>query len=63
MRVLIICGQLCCAIQLSRQLQASQGEEEEGPGFSSQGGKELRCTRAILLSSNETSFGAHKSPS
>lgn len=39
------------------------GEEKEGPGFSSQGGKELRCTRVILLSSDEMSFGAHKSPS
>lgn len=40
-----------------------QGEEEEGPGFSSQGGKELRCPRAKLLSSDETGFGVHKSPS
>ena len=53
----------CCAIQLSSQPQASQGEEEEGPGFSSQGGKELRCPRASLLSSDEMGCGAHKSPS
>lgn len=52
-----------CSIQLPRQPQTLQGEEEEGPRFSSQGGKELRCLRAKLLSSYETGFGAHKSPS
>lgn len=52
-----------CSIQRPRQSQTLQGEEEEGPGFSSQGGKELRCPRAKPLSSDETGFGAHKSPS
>lgn len=53
----------CCAIQLSSQPQASQVEEEEGPGFSSLGGKELRFPRARVLSSDEMGCGAHKSPS
>lgn len=54
-------GSLLCH-PASSQPQASQ-VEEEGPGFSSLGGKELRFPRARVLSSDEMGCGAHKSPS
>lgn len=41
MRVLTTCGQLCQAVQASRQQKTLEKDEEEGPEFNTQGGKEL----------------------